>query len=179
MQFCDFDAVLKAGVDTEIERLIEQKFITARYGELIYRDKLSAFFHSDLFGEMQKAKKLYREIRFHMNLPAADFTEQPEKQTELAQEQVLVQGVIDCFFITPEDTIKIIDYKTDSFSPAEKADPENCAAILRRRHQNQLYYYRTACEKMTGKRVEEILIYSFDLEKAIKLWSDKKVSAHY
>ncbi|MCI8589890.1 MAG: helicase-exonuclease AddAB subunit AddA [Clostridiales bacterium] len=169
MQFCDFDAVQQTGIDAEIERLIAQKFITTRYGELINRDHLHAFFRSSLFNEMQRAKKLYREIRFNINLPAAAFTEQPEQQAALAKEQVLVQGVIDCFFITPEDTIKIIDYKTDSFTPAQKADPENCVTILRRRHQNQLSYYRTACEKMTGKKVSEIIIYSFDLGQAINL----------
>ncbi|MCI8332253.1 MAG: helicase-exonuclease AddAB subunit AddA [Clostridiales bacterium] len=169
MQFCDFDAVRQTGIDAEIERLIAQKFITARYGELINREHLRAFFKSDLFDEMQNAEKMYREIRFNINLPAADFTEQADQQAAFAQEQILVQGVIDCFFITPEDTIKIIDYKTDSFSPAQKENPENCAAILRRRHQNQLSYYRTACEKMVGKKVEEIMIYSFDLGQAIKL----------
>lgn len=163
MQFCDFDRVIRFGIDAEIDRLIEQQFISRRYGDLIYRDRLCEFFSSPLFEEMSKAEELHRETRFNIKMPAAQFTKDEAKRDALTGESVFVQGVIDCFYITPSGGIKIIDYKTDTFTTEERQDVPHCADILRRRHEKQLAYYRVACQTLTGRQVEALSIYSFDL----------------
>ena len=57
----------------------------------------------------------------------------------------------------------LLDYKTDRLYREE--DFEN-------RYRIQLDYYKKALEQITEKRVKEIYIYSFTLEKAICLYRE-------
>ncbi|MDO5402316.1 MAG: helicase-exonuclease AddAB subunit AddA [Eubacteriales bacterium] len=73
----------------------------------------------------------------------------------------LVQGVIDLYFEEAEELV-IVDYKTDHVR--FKNDGE---ALLKERYAVQLDYYAMALEQITGKKVREKIIYSFDLGKEI------------
>ncbi len=169
MQFCDFELVLRHGVHAEIGRLIEKKFIPEHYRALIRTDALEQFFRSPLFERMRSARRLWRETRFNITLPAASFTEQQELRGALGDERILVQGVIDCFFEDADGAVTVVDYKTDTFTRAQHADPEECARILRQRHGAQLGYYRLALAELLGRTPEHTLIYSFDLDREIEL----------
>ena len=167
MQFCDFDNVKAHGVDAETERLINKGFIPEAYRDMIHRDKLERFFASPLFAQMNASEDLRRETRFNIYLSASDLTEDEELKRTLAQEHVLVQGVIDCFFTDADGDIVIVDYKTDTFTREQKETPGECERILRSRHGTQLHYYRLACRQLLGKEPKKTLIYSFDLGKEI------------
>jgi len=75
-------------------------------------------------------------------------------------EDVLVQGVIDCFFLNHDGTYTVVDYKTD------RVNDEN-ELILR--HRAQLSYYCRAVQKMTGKTVSRCVLYSFALGRSIDM----------
>ena len=60
------------------------------------------------------------------------------------------------------------DYKTDSFRRG--TDAEYIRETLRRRHRLQLGYYKYACEKMFGKPVSHVFIYSFALGDAVEIY---------
>ena len=163
MQFCDFDNTEKNGVDNELSRLIEKKFISSDAAKLVYTDKVSAFFKSTLFADMKKAKNLYREYRFNVKMPAEEFTVDEKSKEAIRGKELLVQGVIDCFYEKEDGSYVILDYKTDR---AYGDDPENQIA---KEYALQLGYYKYAVEKLTGKIVSETAIYSFDLSKKINL----------
>ena len=163
MQFCDFEKVENNGVQSEIQSLIDKSFITAQSAKLIYTEKLGAFFSSGLYKMIKNAKAVYREYRFNVKMPASDFTENKTLAENIKDSEILVQGVIDCFFETPEGDYIIIDYKTDK---ACGDDPEK---KIGEEYSLQLGYYRYALERLTGKRVRSAYIYSFDLSKSIKI----------
>ena len=77
-------------------------------------------------------------------------------------EDILVQGIIDLYAIKNDDTILLMDYKTDFIRPNE----EN---ILIKRYSKQLEIYKMALEKALGKKVTEVYIYSLCLNKCIML----------
>ena len=60
-----------------------------------------------------------------------------------------------------------MDYKTDRFS--NDISIEEAENILRKRHSQQLSYYKYAIEKMFSKKVSQTIVYSFDLSKAVEL----------
>ncbi|MBQ8510844.1 MAG: helicase-exonuclease AddAB subunit AddA [Clostridia bacterium] len=173
MQFCDFarfahpERTLSALVADEAARLGEQHYLTPRAASLVNRKALERFFASPLFAEICASPHVYREHRFNVKLPAAEFTADPSLAAELAGETVLVQGVIDCFFENADGSITLLDYKTD-FIPRD-LDRAAAEAMLLDRHRRQLEYYRTACEKIAAKKVARTLIWSFGLGDAVEL----------
>lgn len=172
MQFCDFDRLdctdkLNTRIDDECARLTEQRFITPRIASLINKSQLRGFFQSRIFSEIRASHKVYREYRFNCELPANEFTADPNLMSELVDEKILVQGVIDCFFVNSDGDITLLDYKTD-YIP--RAMPRGEAVeLLRSRHQLQLGYYRAACEAVSAKRVSRLVIYAFGLGCEIEL----------
>jgi len=168
MQFCDFDNVVSLGVEAELNRLFERGFIDKRNADLVNKDKVNSFFNSGLYNSVKNAKEIWRERRFNINLPADRFTQDETTKARLAGEKVLVQGVIDLLFVDKEDRLILADYKTDFFTKSEIESGE-AETILIDRHSNQLSYYAEACRKIFGREVDEILIYSFALEKSIKI----------
>ena len=76
-----------------------------------------------------------------------------------SQELVLIQGIIDAYFIE-EDEIVLVDYKTDWV---------NSADVLVQKYKEQLAYYQRALEQMTGKKVKEKIIYSVSLGTEVPL----------
>ena len=78
-------------------------------------------------------------------------------------EQLLIQGIIDCYF-EEADALVVLDYKTDRVKAPEE---------LVTRYQAQLAYYAKALFTITGKPVEECLIYSFHLRDVIPVPADR------
>ncbi len=174
MQFCDLgrfaaspSGSLEDVIRDENARLCEEKFITPRAASLVELDRLAVFFRSGLFAEMSASSHLWREQRFNVNYPAADFTSDPDAKRALSDETVLVQGVIDCFFENPNGTLTLVDYKTDTIPRAfSRAEAEE---MLLARHADQLGYYKTACEKISAKKVSRCVIWSFGLGDTVEV----------
>ena len=156
MQFCDFAYINGHGIEAEIMRLTEEKFISPSDALIINKTQLKRFFGGALYKRMLKADKIWRETRFNLDLPVRD------------GEYILVQGVIDCFFLESGKLV-LTDYKTDSFFIQTDEDREEARRVLRERHKEQLAYYKTACEKLTGYKVGECCIYSFALGETIEI----------
>ncbi len=167
MQFCDFSHFdvssdeLMERVETEASLLAERKFITSRMASLVNVHQVTRFFASETYKEILGAKKVWREHRFNVRLPARDFTEDGALAAELGNQTLLVQGVIDCFYENVDGTVTLIDYKTDYISP--ELDFDAACSLLLERHRLQLMYYKAACEKISAKKVSRTAIYSFAL----------------
>lgn len=163
MQFCDFRKTELFGIKTEIERLVSNDFIPRSSADLININQIQMFFNGYLYSEMKKSHRLWRETRFNIKLPASEFSKDEVLKSQLADEHILVQGVIDCFFFDINDHLILVDYKTD-YIPADMRDnSENAKKMLIDRHRLQLSYYKSACERITRKPVYTTYIYSFGL----------------
>ena len=112
------------------------------------------FLDSELGREFREAAEkgmLFREQRFMKQVPFSYLF--PESGIT---EPVLLQGVIDAFFLS-ENGITLVDYKTDRTKSEEQ---------LRRRYERQLSLY---ADGISGHSVRRKLIYSFSLGRAIEL----------
>ncbi len=165
LQFCDFENVCRGGVERELSRLVENRFITERDAALVRIYELECFFKSELFFAMRSARRIWRELRFNMKLPAEKFTADAELSEKLRCEELLVQGVIDCVFEAENGDIILSDYKTDRVP----RDREEARAVLRERHSSQLGYYREVSTKMFGKAPAKVYIYSLALGESIEI----------
>lgn len=100
-------------------------------------------------------KHLYREQPFVIQRSASMLDDEWKNET------VLVQGIIDAYFME-EDEIVLVDYKTDRVKRGQEQKLIDLYHV-------QLEDYARALERMTGKRVKEKIIYSFTLQKEILL----------
>ncbi len=168
LQFCHFENAEKTGVENELFSLIEAKFLPSEYRDIIRMDELTAFFKSDFFAMLKRATDVHRETRFHIFLPAADFTADEAFRSAIAEEKLLIQGVIDLFFTDEKRNLVLCDYKTDRLSPYELSHPEAAARTLFARHGEQLRYYGEALARLCGRYPDKTLIYSLPLGAALE-----------
>lgn len=171
MQFCNFERLKNEGVQAELSRLVENRFISKDSRELVRTDELMLFQKSALFSRLLSAKKILREQRFNTILPACDFTLDPELYEKLKKEgtTITVQGVVDCIFIDSDGKAVLVDYKTDRLSPEELEDETKAENLLLSRHSRQLRLYSKVCEQMIGRPFDEVSIYSLPLGRTITL----------
>lgn len=167
MQFCSFEQIEKNGVAYEIDRLLKLGFLDAAQARSIPVHKVERFFEGRLYQRMKNAVETYREKRFIVSMPAADFTGSEEKRRDFGDETIIVQGVIDCAFVESDGRFCLVDYKTDSF-PRSMPD-EEIRSVLKERHSRQLGYYDRALEIMYGRKPDETLIYSFALSDTVTI----------
>ena len=169
LQFCDMERARRDGVRAEAIRLTEQRFLPPHVAQEIREDQLTRFFASDFYERLRRARRVWREQRFQLLLPAESFTQNEDDARELSGEVLLVQGVIDLFFEAEDGKLILCDYKTDALTREERRDPSQAAKKLIARHERQLSYYAQALEQLCGRRPDEVLIYSLPLGDAIRL----------
>ena len=155
MQYIDFERTERVEqVRAEIARLVERAFLTPQQGEAVDPAKIAAFFASPLGRELMASTSLRREFKFSILVPAADYYPQAG-----AEEQVLLQGVVDCCFETLEG-ITVVDFKTD------RVDRRSVAARAEE-YRPQLAAYSRALEEITGKPVIRRCLWFFALDQAV------------
>ncbi len=163
MQFCDLERLVREGGAAELSRLVSEGYISERDGERVRLDEIELFRSSELLRKMRAARKLYRELRFNVRMPAEQFTENPEAVTAYSGRHVLVQGVIDCIAVGEDGSVLLVDYKTDRLTREELADKALAERTLREKHGVQLSYYAAAVESIFGVRPRSIEVYSLPL----------------
>ena len=160
LQFCDFEYASVHGVDSEIVRLTEKRFIPENIAALIYKDELKAFFASSFLQEIRRAKKIYREQRFNLLLSPEEFTQDSKFRSQIQNEKLAVQGVMDLIVIDREGNLCLYDYKTDRLSQQELESPELAGKRMNRTHGLQLSYYAKAASLLFGHPCKRICVYS-------------------
>ena len=143
----------KEKINALIEKLLIKKIITKEEKEIIDINIILNFLASNIWKEMQEAKAVYQEQPFYININASKIYE------EESDENILVQGIIDLYYINKNDEIILVDYKTDKKSEKE----------LKECYNNQLEIYKEAIENSSNKNVSRIYIYSTYLNKTIAM----------
>ena len=139
-----------------LEKLLANKIITETQKDAIDEAKILKFTSSDIFKQMKNAKEIHKEKPFFINIPANQIYETKMEDT------ILVQGIIDLYFIDENDKLILVDYKTDYVS-------EKNEEYLVEKYKGQLELYSKAIEEALNKKVDKIYIYSTYLEKEIKI----------
>ena len=157
MQFLDFHrAETREGAAAEIARLVERALITPQQGEAADPERVAAFFASDMGQELLRSNSVQREFKFSILVPARDYYPEAGKG-----EEVLLQGVVDCWFETLEG-ITVLDFKTDRVTNRtllERAEE----------YRPQLTAYSRALEEITGKKVCRRVLWFFALDCPVEI----------
>ena len=106
---------------------------------------------------MRRAKILQKEKAFYINVPIKEIYKEPDLEGD-----ILVQGIIDLYFVDENDNLVLLDYKTD-YVENEQED------LLIKKYKIQLDLYDDAIEKLTGKEVKEKCVYLFGLDEGISI----------
>lgn len=141
-----------------ISDLESRKIITAKEKEAINPWVVFNFTKSNICNELKEAKEYHKEEPFYINVPAKDVIE-----TDL-DENILVQGIIDLYYITKNDELVLLDYKTDF---VEQKETVQMSQELINRHKPQLMLYKEALENGLNRKVDRVWIYSTGLGKEI------------
>ena len=143
----------------EIRAILGGEFdeiLSLREAEAVDAEAIVKLFSSPLGRRMRTAPVLRREFRFSLLCDAADFF--PVSPGE----QVLLQGVVDCF-LEEDGAITVIDYKTDRVR--NRAEAEERARV----YIPQLRAYAGALRRICGKPVRQCLLYFLSAGEAVEL----------
>ncbi|HCI21140.1 MAG TPA: helicase-exonuclease AddAB subunit AddA [Clostridiales bacterium] len=155
MQFADYNACRTAdGIEQELERLTREKFLTPEQAQGVEKVRIERLFAAPFGARILQAEKLHREFKFSLLTDAVEFA------PAAAGEQVMLQGVVDCFW-EEADGIVLVDFKTDRTPDG----PQACAA----RYCAQLNAYAKALTRIYGAPVKEKILYFFSCDCAYHL----------
>ncbi|MBQ9784681.1 MAG: UvrD-helicase domain-containing protein [Clostridia bacterium] len=173
LEFCDYSALQRNGIDAECARLCAEGFLSPESVAIINRGQLEAFVASDLMGWIKEATRVRREQTFALFLPAKNLTKRAELAEELGEQTVFVQGSIDLLLEMPDGTLRLIDYKTDRILPEEREDLAALSARMLSAHGDQLAAYARAVNNLFGRYPDDIRIYSLPLGATVPLQVDE------
>ena len=139
-----------------IDSLVTKNIISKVQRDNINDYRIFKFLESDFAQNLKSAKEIYREKTFCTKIPAKDIF---EADTE---DSILVQGIIDLYYIDNEDRVVLLDYKTDYVEEGNEKE-------LIEKYKTQLDLYKFALESALNKKVYKTYIYSIYLGKALEL----------
>ena len=139
-----------------IEDLVKKEIITENEAKSINPYKVFEFTKSAIWESLKTAKKVYKEKPFFINISAKEIYK------EDLEEEILVQGIIDLYYITQKDEIVLVDYKTDYVEQGKETELIN-------KYITQLELYKQALEESLQKKVDKVYIYSVYLGKEIEI----------
>ena len=143
-------------IQTLIQNLEMNKIITEKEREAINPYKILQFTKPKIWEQLKNAKEYYQERPFYINVPASKIYNAD------IEENVLVQGIIDLYFVNEIGNIVLVDYKTDYVENGKELE-------LVEKYKNQLELYKQALEEALNTKVDKVYIYSVYLEKEIEI----------
>ena len=136
-----------ASIAEELTRLQQAGLITEAQAAMVDCHKLQKFFATEIGRKLLAAPQVLREFKFSILEPA------DPQNSELAGEQVLMQGVVDCAIIE-DDGIIVVDFKTDRVT-------KETEAIRAQRYAPQVQTYADAISRIYRMPVKAKALYFF------------------
>ncbi len=141
-------------IQSMIENMYEKNIINEKEKKAINQYKILQFTKSEIWQEMKNAKKIYKEKPFYLEISLNDI------QDCDSEDKVLVQGIIDLYYINQKDELVLVDYKTDYVEEGNEQE-------LVDKYKKQLELYKMALENSLNRKVDRAYIYSVCLGKEI------------
>ena len=147
MQYMDFSkGTTLDGVQSEIERMRRARYLSDAEAESVDAGAIHKFIIGELGQRILHADSVRREFKFSLLWDAEEIFSAGEG------EQVLMQGVVDCF-IVEDGRLTVIDYKTDNVRTPEEIEARA------RLYAGQISTYAKALHRMTGLEVRQCALY--------------------
>ena len=144
-------------VRAQIAAMREKRLLTPEQAEAADAAVIARFLRSGVAARIRASGAVYREYRFSLLRPAREYDARAA-----ADDSVLLQGVVDCFFEEDDGSLVVLDFKTDRIAPGGE---EARAAVYR----PQLETYSAALERIFGRQVREKILYFFATGEAVTL----------
>lgn len=145
-------------ISSQVEFMVVRDLITEEEAKVVNVEKILNYFKSEIGKRMLQADKVYREAPFVIKKSANEVIEGVDENID---ENLLIQGIIDCYF-EEEDGLVLVDYKNDNvFNGDVKTVVE--------RYKTQLSLYKEALERVTERKVKETYLYLFDIDEGVKI----------
>ena len=143
------------GVQEEVERLVNQRFITPEQAQLVNIQGIADFFATELGKKLQNSANVLREFKFSILDDGENF------DPDLRGEKILLQGVVDCALLE-DDGITIVDFKTDKVT--ETTLPDRAAHYM-----PQVLAYADALSRIYQKPIKQTLLYFFRMDRFVSV----------
>ena len=157
MQYLDFARPAdEQSVREQVMQLRERRLLTPEQAAAIDVHEIAQFLRSPLAQRIRQAETLYREYRFALLVPATLYDPKVDER-----EQMMLQGVVDCCFDTPEGLV-IVDFKTDHIRLGQ--EPERAEV-----YRPQLEAYSRALSRVLERNISERILYFFATGQKISL----------
>lgn len=141
-------------IENILESLVLKNIITSNEKEAVNKQRILNFTKSKIWEELKNASIIEKEKPFYINIPASKIYDNE------IEENILVQGIIDLYYINKNNELVLVDYKTDFVQNENE---------LIEKYKVQLELYKTALEEALNRKVDKVYIYSTQLEKNIYL----------
>ena len=128
-----------------VEELYEKHIITEKEKESVSIQNIYSYTQSNVWSELKEAKLIEKEKPFYIQIPAKDI------YMKDIDGEILVQGIIDLYYINKNDELILLDYKTDYAKTKEE---------LINKYKVQLDIYKKALEESLQRKVNKVYIYS-------------------
>ncbi len=135
-------------IEEFVQKLYENDMISEIEKQSVNIPVLYQYTKSKLFESLKTAKKIYKEQPFYINIPAKAIYENGAEE-----EKILVQGIIDLYYIDKDDKLILVDFKTDYIKKGEEK-------LLEEKYKLQLEIYQKALEETLGRKVDTAMIYA-------------------
>ena len=136
MSNIDYNNTSVDGINSQIEKMVENGLITDKQKQVVDVSRIYDFYNSSIGERIKKSDKVYREYNFVVSINLKDVGFDND-------EEILVQGTVDCFFYEDDDIV-IIDYKTGNISE---------------QYNKQIEIYKKSLEKLLNVNVKETILY--------------------
>jgi len=154
LQYLDFS---DPDVPAQIAVLEERDLLTSQQAQAVDVSALRRLLASPLAEEVRRSPNVLREYRFTLLVSAAEYDSRA-----CPEDAVLLQGVADCCFETP-DGLTVVDFKTDHISA-----PEELTARAEQ-YRPQLAAYSLALSRVLGRPVTRRVLYFLASSQTIEL----------
>ena len=156
MQYIRYDFCTDAeSVRWEVDRLVQENYITAEQGTMVDCQQIAAFFQTEIGRRLCRHPNVQREFKFSILDDATHY------DPSLVGEEILLQGVVDCAMVD-EDSVTVIDFKTDYVTEetlVEKAE----------HYRPQVMAYADAMARIYQLPVKESWLYFFRLGRFVQI----------
>lgn len=152
---CYENCASKDTIEQEIQRLVNEGFLTSDQGRIVNCNHLARFFTSEIGTKLRMGVSHLREFKFSILDDGANYGE------NLSGEQILLQGVVDCALLE-SDGITVIDFKTDHIA-------EDSLSKLITHYSVQVQTYGKVLSRIYELPIKAQYLYFFNLDQFIQV----------
>ena len=134
-----------------IQELLEKQIITTEEAKSIDAKLVFAYTKSQLFQDLKNAKEIYKEQPFYISLPAKEIIKEAKEAN--SEKEILVQGIMDLFYINSNHQLILVDFKTDYIGREEGAKEK-----IVEKYKTQLEIYKRALEQALNRKVDKVVL---------------------